>query len=98
MIKKMKRNEYRQYSIQFLTSKVRKGPKYPLKYIKIINNKDQVECLLYKRSKIEKMLIEQNTYHQKKVLNTQAYNDKIHKTLLEDTVRDRILNGKLNPE
>ena len=29
-------------------------------------------------------------------MNTQAYNDKIYKTLLEDTIRDRILKGKLN--
>jgi len=50
------------------------------------------------REEIEKVLIEQNIYHQKKVLNTQAYNDKIYKTLLEDTVRDRILNRKLKPE
>ena len=69
MIKKMKRNEYRQYSIQFLINKVGKGPKHPLKYIKIVNDKDQLECVLQKRSEIEKALIEQNTYYQKKVLN-----------------------------
>ena len=54
----MKRNEYRHYSIQFLTNKVRKESKYTLKYIKIVKLNEQVECILYKRSEIKKVLIE----------------------------------------
>ena len=49
----MKKNEYQRYSLKFLTNNIRKGPKRALKYVKILNTKGEIKCVLNRRNKIE---------------------------------------------
>ena len=54
--------------------------------------------MLHKKSETKEALIEKNTYHQKKVLSTQAYKDKVYNKLLDDGAQDKIPNSKLCPD
>ena len=52
--------------------------------------------IISNRIKLEKAIISQNKLHHQKVFQTKAYKDKIYIKLINEEIRDRILNGQLN--
>jgi len=47
------------------------------------------------REEMEAKIIQQNKHHHSKVLQSKMYKDRIYNYLLENEMRDRILNGNL---
>ena len=95
---KLRKAEYKKWSLRYLTEIVRKGPKIELKSIKVINGERSVINIKYEREEIKNSLINQNTAHYKKVLKTLVYQDKIYEQLAKDKIRDKILDGSLHCE
>ena len=50
------------------------------------------------RGKVEKEIINQNKNHLTKAHDSDIYNDKIHHSLKDDNVRDKILKGEITRE
>jgi len=77
-IKKLQKSEHRRYSMAYLTNNVGRGPKCPLKQVKIINKRNEIIETIAQKDRIEEAIIKQNKVHYSKVLHTKAYKDKIY--------------------
>ena len=78
-----------------MTKCIGKGKWGSLTWLCIKNNNNIIVEIHITRENIEKAIIEHNTNHFKKVLNTKAFKDKIHNQLENNKIRDKILEGKL---
>ena len=67
VMKKLRKSEYRRWSLKHLTENVGRGPKKVLKYIHVKNNQEKIVETVHQRQELERRIIQQNTNHQKKV-------------------------------
>ena len=94
-IKVIKKEQYRQYTFNYLTASVRKGIKSSLKRIQKKDEKGNVIGEYYQRDDIEREILQYNTHHFTKVYQSKAYKDKIYKKLPINEVRNKILTGRI---
>ena len=97
-LRKIKKNEYRRYTLKYLTKNTGRSPKKALKHIYVKDKDRNIKKTIYQCQDLEEKLIIQNIMHHKKVFNIKAFRDKIYKYLLMNNIRNRILDGKLRKE
>ena len=61
----------------------------------MVDEKTNVTSIITNRSKIEEHIIRYNEIHLKKSQNSKVCNEKIHKEMDWETIRNRILRGEI---
>ena len=92
--KKIRRN----HTFHYISRYIGKGGRENIKQLHIINTNSEVDETLIKREEIEDRIKQHNINHFKKVHNSIACKDKMHKRLRHNTIRDKILNRTLQRE
>ena len=94
-MKRIINERWRNYNFQYMTKHAGKGMKNSLKLLKIVNDDGEIIKIIMARKEIEEKLIKFNRSHYQKANETKVCQDKIHRKLGDNIIRDKILNGQL---
>ena len=85
----------KQYDFRYMTVNLGKGERGTLKRIHVADQEGKIISTKVAKEEIKDAIIEYNREHYTKVHNTNIYQDKIYKQLQIDSIRDKIIDGKL---
>ena len=91
----IKRTMKRNHAFHCLSRHAGKGFRENMKRLKVMNENNEVEETLAKRDEIEERIEQCNSHHFKNAHDSTACKDKTCEGLINDVIRDKILNGTL---
>ena len=95
IIECVKKQKMKNHQFQYLTKHVGRGPNHSLKRLHIKDKNSVITETFLDQTTIERKIIDHNRQHYKKVMNMNAYNDKIYDMLQNNTIQNKILSRNL---
>ena len=91
----IKRKLFKTHTFHYISRHVGKGDRDGIKRIHTVDDSNQIIKTYVNRKQIENKISRYNEKHLKKAYESIIYKDKIYKILRNDSIRDKILEGRL---
>jgi len=95
ILRKMIKEQQRKYAFKYITKHIGKGSRKSLIRLHEMDQNQQIIRTHIEKEAIEQAIIDQNKKHFKMAHESNMYKDKVYPLLQQDSVRNKILRGRL---